>query len=382
MAAIYLDHHATTPLDPEVLEAMRPYWREAFGNPSSPHCFGWEAAEAIESARQQLASLVSCRPRDVIFTSGGTESNNLALMGVARSHRDRGRHFVTTAVEHAAVIQVFRRLEEEGAEVTVVPVGTNGIVDPRDIERALREDTVLCSVMWANNEIGTLQPVEEIAGICRSRGVLFHSDAAQAVGKIPVDSRRVDLLSLSAHKFHGPKGVGALVITPRHPRIRLEPLMAGGGQQSGMRPGTLPVPLIVGLGRASELAAARMEEDAARVKDLRDHLIHRLTSELEGIHLNGDPQRRLPGNANLRIDGVEAEALILEMREVAVGTTAACSSPEHRVSHVLTALGLDLEQARSSVRFGIGRENTREEIDRASELVVRGVRKLRDFARS
>ena len=382
MDRIYLDHHATTPVDEKVIEAMAPFWRDSFGNPSSPHVFGWEAEEAVERAREQVSSLLSCRPSDIVFTSGGTESNNLAIVGIARRYRDRGRHFVTTAIEHSSILGVFRMLEEEGAEVTVIPVGKEGIVDPEEVVNVFRDDTVLCSVMWANNEIGTIQPVPELAQACRKRGVILHSDAVQAVGHIPVEASSADLLSLSGHKFHGPKGIGALVIPRGRPRIHLDPLMSGGGQEKSLRPGTLPVPLVVGLGKACEVARSRLSEEAASIAFLRDHLIGRLSSELEGVHLNGDATRRLPGNANLRIDGVEAEALLLEMHGVALGTGSACSSVEHLTSHVLLALGLDGEQAHSCIRFGIGRGNTKEEIDHVCDLVVDQVHRLRGFAHS
>jgi cysteine desulfurase len=378
---VYLDHQATTPTDPRVVEAMAPWWTERCGNASSDHVHGWEAKEAVERAAGEVAALVGCRPREVVFTSGATESNNLALRGVLAHERNRGRHLVISAVEHPSVRDCARRLEAEGAALTLVPVDGGGVVDPAAVEKALREDTVLCSVQWANNEIGTLQPMEEIGALCRERGVLFHTDAVQAVGKVPVDASRCDLLSLSGHKMHGPKGVGALVVRRRAPRVRLTPLLAGGSQQGGVRPGTLPVPLLVGLGEASRLAAAEMGDEAPRLARLRDRLVAGILDALPDVVINGDPGRRLPGNTNLRFMGVEAEALLLEAPGLAASPGSACASESHEPSHVLLALGLGPEEAHCSLRLGVGRFTTESEIDAAVEMIVRAARRLRRFTR-
>jgi cysteine desulfurase len=381
MQRIYLDHHATTPVDPAVVEAMAPYWTRAFGNASSAHLYGWEAMEAVERAQEQVATLIGCRTKEVIFTSGATEADNLALRGVAERYVERGRHFVSTTIEHPAVLDTLHDLQRHGAEYTLVEVDASGVVDPGAVIAALRPDTVLCSVMWANNEIGTIQPIPEIAAACRERGVIFHSDAVQAVGHLELDATSLDLLSLTAHKFYGPKGVGALMVRRGNPRVHLEPLFHGGGQQKGLRPGTLPVPLIVGLGAACELAMGRLAENAKHVASLRDHLLTRLQDEIDDLSLNGDRDRRLPGNANLCIPGVEAEALLLELREVAASAGSACSASDHLPSHVLRAIGLSNEDAHASIRFGVGKDNTRAEIDEVCDRVVESVRKLRSFSR-
>jgi len=381
MARAYLDHHATTPVDPRVVEAMAPYWNRAYGNSASAHIFGWEAAEAIERARTQVAQLVRCRPREIIFTSGATEADNLAILGSVPGLAHRGGHLVTSAIEHPAVLDAFRQLEKRGAELTVLPVDSDGRVSAGDLKTVLRDDTVLCSVMWANNEIGTIQPIEEISAICRERGVLLHSDAVQAVGRIPVDADKVDMLSLTAHKIYGPKGVGALVVRRRKPRIHLQPLFHGGGHQDGLRPGTLPVPLIVGLGEACALAKREAEARRNHVEVLRDHLLQRLRQEIEDLGINGSLRDRLPGNLNVCIRGVEAEALLLELREVAASTGSACSSTEHSPSSVLLALGLSPDEAHASIRFGIGKDNTIEELDSVCDVLVKKVEGLRSFSR-
>ena len=381
MARAYLDHHATTPVDPRVVEAMAPYWDRAFGNSASAHIFGWEAKEAIEKARAQVAELVRCKPGEISFTSGATEADNLAILGSAPRLAHRGRHFVTSAIEHPAVLDALRQLEKRGAELSVLGVDSDGRVSAAELKATLRDDTVLCSVMWANNEIGTIQPIEEISAVCKERGVVLHSDAVQAVGRIPVNADTVDMLSLTAHKIYGPKGIGALVVRRRKPRIHLQPLLYGGGHQDGLRPGTLPVPLIVGLGEACALAKAEERARREHVQVLRDHLLQRLRREIEDLGVNGSLRDRLPGNLNVCIRGVEAEALLLELREVAASTGSACSSTEHSPSSVLLALGLSPDEAHASIRFGIGKDNTIEEIDAVCDALVTKVEALRSFSR-
>jgi len=379
---IYLDHHATTPLDPRVLDAMLPYFREDFGNPSSAsHVFGWRAEAAVEDAREQLAAAIGARdPREIVFTSGTTESDNLALKGVARVHRKRRDHLVTTRIEHRAVLDSCRALEREGFSVTYLPVDGDGLVDPEAVDDAIGERTALVSVMAANGEIGVLEPLAEIGRICRERGVLFHTDAAQAVGKIPidVDALGVDLLSMCAHKLYGPKGVGALYVRSRRPRIRLEPLMHGGGHERGWRSGTQPVPLLVGFAKAVDLCLEDLDSEAARLSELRQRLWSRLSSELDDVHLNGHPKRRLPGNLNVSFGGVESTQLLLGFRDVALSTGSACSSAAPVPSHVLTALGLSKARIRGGVRFGLGRSNTREEIDWVAAQIIAWVRDTRE----
>jgi cysteine desulfurase len=378
---IYLDHHATTPVDPRVLEAMLPFFSQDFGNPSSQtHAYGWRAEAAVEDARERLARCIGAAdPREIVFTSGTTESDNLALKGVARAGRRRGDHLVTVATEHPAVLDASAALEAEGFRVTFLPVDADGLVDPDQVARALTEHTLLVSVMAANSEIGVLQPLEAIGRICRERGVLLHSDAAQAVGKIPLDVRAlgVDLLSFCAHKLYGPKGVGALYVRRDRPRVALEPLLHGGGHELGRRSGTLAVPLIVGFARAVEICLAELPAESKRLAGLRDQLWSRLAGELEGLRLNGHPERRLPGNLNVCFPGTEADAILVGLREVALSTGSACASGSGEPSHVLRALGLSEAQARSAVRFGIGRGNTAEELSLVAERLVPLVRDLR-----
>lgn len=377
---IYLDHHATTPVDPRVVEAMTPYWTERCGNASSPHLFGWEAREAVENAQREVAALVGAEPSGVVFTASATESVHLALVGLAERRAQRGRHLVTTNVEHPAVLETVRRLEQRGFESTIVEVDRRGLVDPGAVAAALREDTILCSVMWANNEIGTLQPMAEIAAICHERDVLVHSDACQAVGRVPVDlgESGVDLLTLSGHKMYAPKGIGALVIRRQRPRVRLEPQLVGGGQQHGLRSGTLPVPLIVGLGEACRIAGEEREQEAARLRGLRDRLLEHFRRELGGVEVNGDLERRLPGNLNLSFAGVEAEAVLLELPGLGLSVGSACSASHSEASHVLRAIGLADERAHATLRFGLGRSNTEAEIDEAADAVIGVVRRLRE----
>ncbi len=378
---IYLDHHATTPLDPRVADAMAPYWSEDFGNASSAsHVFGWRAEEAVAIARERLASAIGASdPSEIVFTSGTTESDNLALVGLARAQRGRRDHLITCAIEHPAVLDSCRFLASEGCRLTILPVDGAGLVDPDGVAAAITERTLAVSIMAANGEIGTLQPIEEIGRICREREVLFHSDAAQAVGKIRVDVERwgVDLLSMCAHKLYGPKGVGALYLRKRRPRTRLEPLVHGGGHERGLRSGTLPVPLIVGFARALELCLADLEAEAARLAGLRDDLWRRLGDSLEGVELNGSPDQRLPGNLNVSFAGVDAGRLLVALADVALSTGSACASSSGAPSHVLAALGLSEPSVRSSLRFGIGRTNCAEEIAWVATRLVEVVSALR-----
>jgi cysteine desulfurase len=376
---IYLDHHATTPVAPEALAAMLPFFGERFGNPSSrQHAFGQEAAAAVEEARAQVAALIGGRPEDIVFTSGATESNNLAVRGAARALADRGRHVVTSTVEHAAVLEPCRTLEREGWQVTRVGVGEDARVDARQVIDALREDTVLVSVMAANNEVGTLQPVAEVGRVCRERGILFHTDAVQALGRVPVDvsAWSADLVSLSAHKMYGPKGVGALYVRrDRRPRVRLQPQNEGGGQEKGVRSGTLNVPGIVGFGAAARLAQdALAAGEPTRMRALRDRLYEGLRAQLEGVSLNGAAEPRLPGNLHVSIAGTEAETLILSLEgTMAISSGAACAEAGGKGSHVLRAMGLPDERVYTALRFGIGRYNTAADIEDAISTLTRAV---------
>jgi cysteine desulfurase len=380
---IYMDNHSTTRVDPRVVEAMLPYFGEHYGNAASRnHVFGWKAEEAVEKARAQVAALIGADAKDVIFTSGATESNNLAIKGAAGMLRRQGNHIVTVQTEHHAVLDPCRRLQRDGFEVTFLPVDGLGRVAPEQIAAAITEKTILVSVMLANNEIGVLQPLAEIGRICKERRVLLHSDATQAVGKVPVDveALQVDLLSCSAHKLYGPKGIGALYLRRRQPVVRLEPLFDGGGHERGMRSGTLPVPLIVGFGAACELAHNEMASEAVRVRALRDRLQAGLTSRLEHVLLNGDSVNRLPGNLNLSFGGVHGEALLMALKTIAVSSGSACTSASVEPSYVLRALGVSDELAHSSLRFGLGRFNTEEEVDYVIEEVARQVTRLRSLS--
>src|SRR5512136_1155621 len=377
---IYMDHHATTPVAPEVFEAMRPYFLEHFGNAASRnHTFGWAAEGAVETARAQVARLIGCKPIEVVFTSGATESDNLALKGVAHAYREKGTHLITSQIEHHAVLDTCKRLEKEGFHVTYVPVGRDGIVEPSAVAKAITPKTTLVSIMLANNEVGTIQPLAEIGQVCRERGILFHSDAVQGVGKIPVnvDESGVDLLSLTAHKIYGPKGVGALYVRMGKPRVRLVPQMDGGGHEKGRRSGTLNVPGIVGLGKACELAGRLMKEEAVTLTALRERLRANLFLRLDHIHLNGHPTWRLPGNLNVSFDFVDGEALLLSLKDVAVSSGSACTSASAQASHVLRAMGLGDELAHTSIRFGLGRSNSEEEVDYVCDRLVEEVTRLR-----
>jgi cysteine desulfurase len=379
---VYMDYHATTPLDPRVLEAMLPYFREEFGNAASKsHVFGWRAEEAVEAARAEVGKLIGATGREIVFTSGATESDNLALKGAAHFYREKGRHLVTVKTEHKAVLDPMQRLVREGFEVTLLGVGTDGRVDPDAVAQAIRPDTILVSVMAANNETGVVQPIEEIGRVTRERGVVFHCDAVQAVGKIPFDVERmnVDLASISAHKMYGPKGMGALYVR-RKPRVRLVAEMDGGGHERGYRSGTLNVPGIVGLGAACRIAAAEREEEAVRVLALRERLRRGLEARLEPVSVNGSLAHRLPGNLNVSFAWVEGEALMMAVKDVAVSSGSACTSASLEPSYVLRAMGVSDELAHSSIRFGLGRFTTGEEVDYAIELFAAKVKKLRDMS--
>ena len=386
MKTIYLDHHATTPADPRVVEAMLPFFTERFGNAGSKqHRLGWDANDAVEAARKQVAALVGASAKDVIFTSGATEANNLAIKGVAeaiRSKRDlsagalaKADHLVTVATEHKAVLDPCRRLERQGWRVTVLPVNLAGLVELGDIAAAITDRTVLVSVMAANNEIGVLQPVAEIAALAHAKGALMHTDAVQAVGKVPfdVDALDVDLVSMTAHKLCGPKGVGALYVRRR--RVELAPLMEGGGQERGLRPGTLNVPGIVGFGRAAEIARSEMADEAKATAGLRDRLLDGLRSRVDGMTVNGTLEARLPGNLNVSFEGIDGEALLVSLDDIAVSSGAACTAAEP--SHVLVALGVSKDRALASLRFGIGRTTTTAEVDYAAVKVAEVVSRLR-----
>jgi cysteine desulfurase len=376
---IYLDYQATTPVDPRVLQAMMPYFMEKFGNPGSVgHGFGREAGLAVENARLQVAVLIGADAREIVFTSGATESNNLAIKGAARFARDEKRHVVTAATEHKCVLESCKALEAEGFRVTYLPVERNGLVDLDRLSDAIAEDTVLVSLMAAHNEIGVIQPLAEIGALCRERGVYFHTDAAQAAGKIPleVDALGIDLMSISGHKLYGPKGVGALYVR-RRPRARLEPLMSGGGQERGLRSGTLPTPLCVGLGEACALAGAEMAEEGVRLRELRERFHQGLRARLPDMLLNGDAERRLPGNLNLAFPGVDAEVLMARLKDLALSTGSACTSAAVEPSYVLRALGLDDGLARASLRIGLGRFTEAAEVDYATQAIADAVEGLR-----
>lgn len=376
---IYLDDHATTRVDPRVLEAMLPFFTEKYGNAASiSHAFGWEAADAVEQARTQVGRLLNAPPECLIFTSGATEANNLAIKGVLRA-AGPGSHLITNAAEHRSVLDPAAKLARNGFDVTVLPVDRFGTVDPEQVAQAIGPKTVLVSVMAANNEVGTINPVTKIGQICRERGVLFHCDAVQAVGKIPLDLSQwpVDLLSLTAHKLYGPKGIGALYVRRGPPRIRIEPLFDGGGHERRLRSGTLPVPLIAGLGQACELAGSNMAGEAAAVAALRDQLWERLSAEIDGMTRNGHPTACLPGNLNVSFAGVDGEALMTSLTNIAVSSGSACTSADPEPSHVLRAMGVRDDLTRASLRFGLGRFTTTADVDTAAATVAEAVRRLR-----
>ncbi|HEX9749783.1 MAG TPA: IscS subfamily cysteine desulfurase [candidate division Zixibacteria bacterium] len=379
-APIYMDHHATTPVDPRVMTAMRPYFSEKFGNAASvTHQYGWEAEEAVETARAQIAKAIGAEPKEIILTSGATESDNLALKGVAEAMRERGDHLVTTAIEHKAILDSAKRLEQQGTKVTYVGVDADGIVDVDAVRRAMTDRTILVSVMHANNEVGTVQPIAAIGRLTRELGIFFHVDAAQTAGKLPINVERdgIDLLSFSAHKTYGPKGIGALYVRRRKPRVRIAPLIDGGGHEQGLRSGTLPVPLIVGFARALEIAAEKTVEENARVAALRDRLLHGIMERLDGVTVNGSMTYRLPGNLNLSFAGVEGEGVLMGVKDVALSSGSACTSAQVEPSYVLRAMGVDGQAAQSSIRFGLGRYNTADEVDTVIDRIVETVTRLR-----
>ncbi len=380
---IYLDNHATTPMDPRVLEEMQPTFTRVFGNAASRnHEFGWEAEELVDQARDRIARLINAGSKEIVFTSGATESNNLAIKGVAEMHREKGNHLITVVTEHKAVLDPCKRLESEGYEVTWLPVGRDGLIDLNRLADAIGDKTILVSIMAANNEIGVLQPVAAIGEICKERGVLFHTDATQAVGKVPMDVEAlgIDLMSLSAHKLYGPKGIGALYVRRRKPRVRLTCQMDGGGHERGMRSGTLNVSGIVGLGKACDLANAERVEEGARIGALRDRLEGRILGALDEVYVNGSRDHRLPGNLNISFAYVEGESLLMGMNDVAVSSGSACTSASLEPSYVLRALGIGDELAHSSIRFGLGRFNTEEEIDYVADKMIGVVERLREMS--
>jgi len=379
---IYLDYQATTPCDPRVVEKMLPWFTEKFGNPHSRnHRYGWEAEEAVEQAREQVAAIIGADSKEIIFTSGATESNNLALKGVAHFYKDKRNHIVTVVTEHKCVLDTCRHLEQEGFRVTYLPVKTDGLIDLAALEEVVDDKTVIVSVMGANNEIGVVQPLAEIGALCRRKGAFFHTDCAQAVGKIPLDvnAMNIDLMSISGHKIYGPKGVGALYVR-RRPRVRLVPLINGGGQERGMRSGTLSTPLCVGIGEACAIAQAEMAAETERLGRLRDRLLAGIQARLPEVYLNGDLEHRIPGNLNLSFAFVEGEGLMMGVKDLAVSSGSACTSASLEPSYVLRALGLDAEMAHTSLRFGLGRFTTEAEIDYAIDHVVEAVNHLREMS--
>ena len=378
-----MDNQATTAVDPRVVEAMLPYFTEKFGNAASRnHEFGWQAEEAVERARGQIARLIGASPKEIAFTSGATESINLALKGAAESYREKGNHVITLATEHKAVLDTCKRLEKEGCEITFLPVGRDGIVDLEQIRGAITPKTILISILHANNEIGVVQPIAEIGKIAKQSNALFHVDAAQSVGKLPVDVERdqIDLLSISAHKIYGPKGVGALYVRRKNPRVQLVAQIDGGGHERGLRSGTLNVPGVVGLGKACEICEKELAAESERLLALRERLRLAIADRLDGVSVNGSLEKRLPGNLNVSFGGVEGEALLMGIHDVAVSSGSACTSASLAASHVLRAIGVDDDLAHSSIRFGLGRFNTEEEVDYAANRVVETVRKLRELS--
>lgn len=379
---IYMDYQATTPMDPRVFAAMTPYFMEKFGNPHSKgHKFGWETEAACEIAREQVASLIGADPKEIIFTSGATESNNLALKGIAKFYGDKKNHIITVVTEHKCILDTCRHLEREGFAITYLPVQKNGLIDLAELESAITEKTAIISVMAVNNEIGVIQPLKEIGALCRKYGAFFHTDAAQGFGKIPlnVEEMNIDLMSISGHKIYGPKGIGALFIR-RKPRIRLIPMINGGGQERGFRSGTLPTPLIVGLGEAARIAKEEMDKDYAHTKSLSDRLHKGITSNAKDIFLNGDATKRYPGNLNLSFAYIEGESMIMAIKDLAVSSGSACTSSSLEPSYVLRSIGVGEELAHTSIRFGIGRFTTEAEIDYAIKVVTGAIDHLREMS--
>ncbi len=380
---IYMDNHATTQVDPRVLDAMVPYFTQTFGNAASRnHRFGWEAEAAVESARKQIAQLINANAEEIIFTSGATESDNLAIKGVAWTYREKGNHIITLPTEHPAVLDTCKRLEKEGFKVTYVPVGSDGLVDLDDLKAATSDRTVLVTIMAAHNEIGVLQPVAEIGQLCHERGILFHTDGVQAVGKVPIDVQvmNIDIMSISAHKIYGPKGVGAIYVRRKKPTVQLTPLIDGGGHERGMRPGTLNVPGIVGLGKACDICRQEMPEESKRLRALRDRLKDGIFSRLDEVFINGSMEHRLPHNLNVSFAYVEGESLLMGINDIAVSLGSACTSATPEPSYVLKALGVSEDLAHTSIRFGLGRFNTEEEVNYAVERVTETVKRLRDVS--
>ena len=379
MKQIYLDNQATTPLDPEVFSAMSPWFTEKFGNASSRnHTYGWEAEEAVEIARESVAAIIGSLPKEIIFTSGATEANNIALQGAAKNYQNQGRHIITLETEHKAVIDVCQHLSEDGFDITYLPVDKDGMLNVNKFEDAIRDDTIFASVMHVNNEIGVIQPIKELGAICKNKNVIFHVDAAQSVGKIPlnIDDMGIDLLSISAHKFYGPKGVGALYIRRKDPRVQLQPVMFGGGHERGVRSGTLPVPNIVGMGRACDLAADVMNEENLKITTLRDALLQGIRDKNPNALVNGSMEKRVAGNLNMSFPGVNNEAIIAAIPEIAISSGSACTTSTMEPSHVLLALGMSKEEAYSSLRFGIGRFNTEQDIHIAVKSINSCMKKL------
>ncbi len=380
---VYMDYHATTPADPRVVEAMLPYFTSQFGNAASRnHSFGWSAEEAVENARAQIARLIGATPKEIIFTSGATESDNLAIKGVAEVYRERGNHIITQVTEHKAVLDTCKRLEKHGYAVTYLPVEKDGRINLDDLRRAITGKTILVSIMYANNEIGVVQPIAEIGKMAKEKGIIFHVDGAQAAGKIPVDVNKdnIDLLAISAHKVYGPKGVGALYVRRRNPRVQLSAMIDGGGHERGMRSGTLNVPGIVGLGAACEVAMREMPQESERLRGLRDRLKEKLFASLDGLHINGSMEHRLPHNLNVSFAHVEGEPLLMGIHDVAVSSGSACTSATVEPSYVLKALGVSEDLAHASIRFGLGRFNTEEEVDYVADRLAQVVSRLRELS--
>jgi cysteine desulfurase len=380
---IFMDNHSTTPMDPRVLETMLPYFVEKFGNSASRnHAFGWEAEEAVENARKQIAHLIHADSKEIVFTSGATESDNLAIKGVVEMYHEKGDHIITSSTEHRAVLDTCKALESKrGVKVTYLPVDKAGMVSPEDVRNAITEKTILITIMMANNEIGTINPIKDIGKVAKEKGILFHCDATQGVGKIPVDVQDmgIDLMSFSAHKLYGPKGIGALYVRKKAPRVRIAAQMDGGGHERGMRSGTLPVPMIVGFGKAVELCEQEMPTESKRLSAMRDRLQTAITGKLEEVYLNGHPIQRLPNNLNLSFAYVEGESLLMGLKEIALSSGSACTSATLEPSYVLRALGVGSDLAHSSIRFGLGRFNTDEEVDYTAKRIIEVVTKLREM---
>ena len=379
MQQVYLDNQATTPLDPKVFSAMEPWFTEKFGNASSRnHTYGWEAEEAVEIARESVAATIGALPKEIIFTSGATEANNIALQGVAKKYQDQGKHIITVKTEHKAVMDVCQHLSKDGFDITYLPIDKDGILDLNKFEDVIRDDTILASIMHVNNEIGVIQPIKELGAICKNKGIIFHVDAAQSMGKlsINVDDMGIDLLSISAHKLYGPKGVGALYVRRKNPRVQLQPIMFGGGHERGIRSGTLPVPNIVGLGKACDIAADVMIEENLRISQLRDTLLKGIRAENPNASINGCMEHRVAGNLNMSFPGANNEAIIAAVPDIAISSGSACTTSTMEPSHVLLALGMSKNEVYSSLRFGIGRFNTEKDVETATKVINRCMQKL------